>query len=69
MGQKGGWKGHALNYGGKKLITNDKIMQALKEVVDPEIGLNVVDLNMIRDVNIGAVLPNDPTSDRKDFPF
>lgn len=35
------------------MITNDKIMQALKEVVDPEIGLNVVDLNMIRDVNIG----------------
>jgi ATP-binding protein involved in chromosome partitioning len=28
-------------------------MQALKEVVDPEIGLSVVDLNMIRDVNIG----------------
>ncbi len=35
------------------MITNDKIMQALKEVVDPEMGLNVVDLNMIRDINIG----------------
>ncbi len=38
--------------GGKELITNDKIMQALKEVVDPEIGLNVVDLNMIRKITI-----------------
>ena len=27
------------------MITNDKVMQVLKEVVDPEIGL--VDLNMI----------------------
>lgn len=35
------------------MITNDKIMQALKEVVDPEIGLSVVDLNMIKEVNIG----------------
>ena len=35
------------------MITNDKVMQVLKEVVDPEIGLSVVDLNMIRDVNIG----------------
>ncbi len=34
--------------GGEELITNDKIILALKEVVDPEIGLNVVDLNMIK---------------------
>ena len=27
-------------------------MQAIKEVVDPEIGLNVADLNMIKKVNI-----------------
>lgn len=27
-------------------------MQTLKEVADPEIGLNVVDLNMIKKVNI-----------------
>jgi len=27
-------------------------MQAVKEVVDPEIGLNVADLNMIKKVNI-----------------
>lgn len=38
--------------GGKNLITIDKVMQILKEVVDPEIGLNVVDLNMIKKVNI-----------------
>ncbi len=34
------------------MITIDKVMQTLKEVVDPEIGLNVVDLNMIKKVNI-----------------
>ncbi len=34
------------------MITNDKVVQALKKVVDPEIGLNVVDLNMIKKINI-----------------
>ncbi len=29
-----------------------KVMQTIKEVVDPEMGLNVVDLNMIKKVNI-----------------
>ncbi|MDP3105100.1 MAG: iron-sulfur cluster assembly protein [Candidatus Methanoperedens sp.] len=34
------------------MIIIDKVMQAIKEVVDPEIGLNVADLNMIKKVNI-----------------
>lgn len=34
------------------MITNDKVMQALKAVIDPEIGFNVVDLNMSKKVNI-----------------
>lgn len=34
------------------MITKEKIIQALKEVIDPEIGISVVDLNMIKDVNI-----------------
>ncbi len=34
------------------MITIDKVMQTLKEAVDSEIGLNVVDLNMIKKVNI-----------------
>lgn len=34
------------------MITKEQVMQALKEVIDPEIGSNVVDLNMIKEVNI-----------------
>ncbi len=34
------------------MITNDKIMQVLKEVIDPELGLNIVDLNMIKKITI-----------------
>ena len=34
------------------MITKEHVMQALKEVIDPEIGVNVVDLNMIKEVNI-----------------
>ena len=34
------------------MVTKEQIMQALKGVIDPEIGQNVVDLNMIKDVNI-----------------
>ncbi|OQX54655.1 MAG: hypothetical protein B5M53_05635 [Candidatus Cloacimonas sp. 4484_209] len=30
----------------------EKIKQSLKEVIDPEIGMNVVDLNMIKDIEI-----------------
>lgn len=30
------------------------IMEALRPVVDPEIGMSVVDLGMIREVSIGA---------------
>ena len=36
----------------RKLIIIDKVIQAIKEVVDPEIGLNVADLNIIKKVNI-----------------
>ncbi|MDA8422758.1 MAG: metal-sulfur cluster assembly factor [Nitrospiraceae bacterium] len=34
------------------MITKEQVMQALKEVIDPEIGSSVVDLNMIKEVNI-----------------
>jgi Mrp family chromosome partitioning ATPase len=34
------------------LTTKDQVRQALQEVVDPELGRNVVDLGMIRDVEI-----------------
>ncbi len=34
------------------MVTKQEILQALRKVIDPEIGMNVVDLNMIKDVNI-----------------
>ncbi len=52
MGQEDGVLKRMPLSGGKNLITIDEVMQALKQVVDPEIGLNVVDLNMIKKVNI-----------------
>jgi len=33
-------------------INKDRIFEALKEVIDPEIGINLVDLGMIKDVEI-----------------
>jgi len=36
------------------LPTTDEIMHALRRVNDPEIGRNLVDLNMIHDLQIGA---------------
>ena len=32
--------------------TKDKIMEALREVYDPEIGMNVVELGLIRNVQV-----------------
>lgn len=34
------------------MITKEKIMQALKEVIDPEIGISLVEMNLIKDVLI-----------------
>lgn len=34
------------------MITKEQVMEALKEVIDPEIGVSLVELNMIREVNI-----------------
>jgi len=36
------------------MITEDKVMESLKEVIDPELGLNIVDLGLIYDVRIGG---------------
>lgn len=39
--------------GAQKTLSNeDKIMEALRNVIDPEIGLNVVELGLIRDLTI-----------------
>lgn len=34
------------------MIDKDKIIEALRDVYDPEIGINVVDLGLIREVKI-----------------
>jgi serine O-acetyltransferase len=33
-------------------ISKDSVFNALKQVIDPEIGINLVDLGMIKDVEI-----------------
>lgn len=35
------------------MVTNEQILEALRLVIDPELGLNVVDLGLIYDVQIG----------------
>jgi Mrp family chromosome partitioning ATPase len=34
------------------LLDKDRIIESLREVLDPEIGINIVDLNMVRDLSI-----------------
>lgn len=34
------------------MITKEEVTAALKEVIDPEIGINLVDLGMIKDIEI-----------------
>lgn len=34
------------------MIDKDKVIEALRDVYDPEIGINVVDLGLIREVKI-----------------
>ena len=34
------------------MITKEKIIQALKEVIDPETGVSLVEMNLIKDVLI-----------------
>lgn len=34
------------------MITKEQVMEALKEVIDPEIGVSLVEMNLIKDVLI-----------------
>ena len=34
--------------------TREKVMEALREVFDPEIGMNVVELGLIRNIQVSA---------------
>jgi len=38
--------------GGFKMVTKDQVMEALKKVYDPELGVSVVDLGLIYDVKV-----------------
>jgi len=34
------------------MVTKEQVMEALKEVIDPEIGISLVEMNLIKDVLI-----------------
>lgn len=34
------------------MITREKVLEKLKEIIDPELNVNIVDLGLIYDVNI-----------------
>ena len=38
--------------GGVATVTDDDVTEAMKDVVDPELGINVVDLGLVYDVHL-----------------
>ncbi len=40
------------------MITEDQAREALKQIVDPEIGLNIVDLGLVYDIDIDDATVN-----------
>ena len=38
----------------QQLASLDEVTEALKDVIDPELGINVVDLGLVYDMNIDA---------------
>lgn len=34
------------------MVTKEQIIEALKEVADPEIGISIVDLGMVKDIEV-----------------
>ncbi len=42
----------AINAGATSTLTEDDVTEAMKDVVDPELGINVVDLGLIYGLNL-----------------
>ena len=40
--------------GGTATVEKDDVLEAMKDVVDPELGINVVDLGLVYDVHLDA---------------
>lgn len=40
--------------GGTATVAKDDVVEAMKDVVDPELGINVVDLGLVYDVHLDA---------------
>ena len=38
--------------GGPKPVDKDDVAEAMKDVVDPELGINVVDLGLVYDIHV-----------------
>ncbi len=38
--------------GGKEMVTEESVYEAIKEIIDPEIGINIVDMGLIYEVDI-----------------
>ena len=38
----------------KQLATIDEVLEALKDVIDPELGINVVDLGLVYDMSVDS---------------
>ncbi len=34
------------------MVTENEIREALREVIDPEVGINLVDMNLIKDIKV-----------------
>ena len=35
-----------------RMLSKETVLEALKDVIDPEIGLSLVDMNLIRDIKV-----------------